>query len=99
MDDLTWQRSLALRDQRIRRQKYGLLLSAIAAILGAIAIWYGCFYTKTPEYALKEAQAAIEQYVGSKRGYKKNKYQYAERTRQLVEQHWGDVLRQWDYQL
>ena len=61
MDDLTWQRSLALRDQRIRRQKYGLLLSAIAAILGAIAIWYSCFYTKTPEYALKEAQAAIEQ--------------------------------------
>ena len=46
-----------------------------------------------------EAQAAIEQYVGSKRGYKKNKYQYAGRTRQLVEQHWGDVLRQWDYQL
>ena len=61
MDDLTWQRSLALRDQRIRRQKYGLLLAAIAAILGAIAIWYGCFYTKTPEYALKEAQAAIGQ--------------------------------------
>ena len=46
-----------------------------------------------------EAKPAIEQYVGSKRGYKKNKYQYAERTRQLVEQHWGDVLRQWDYQL
>ena len=46
-----------------------------------------------------EARTAIEQYVGSKKGYKKNKYQYAERTRQLVEENWGDVLKLWGYTL
>lgn len=45
------------------------------------------------------ARPAVEQYVGSKKGYKKNKYQYAERTRTLVESHWGDVLTDWGYNL
>lgn len=31
--------------------------------------------------------------------YKKNKYQYADRTRQLVEDNWGDVLDQWGYRI
>lgn len=47
----------------------------------------------------KEAKPAIEQYVGSKKGYKKNKYEYAERTRKLVEDNWGKVLEQWNYKL
>lgn len=47
----------------------------------------------------EEARTAIEQYVGAKRGYKKNKYKYADRTRHLVEEHWGDVLKQWGYEL
>lgn len=46
-----------------------------------------------------EARTAIEQYVGTKKGYKKNKYQYAERTRQLVETHWKQALLDWDYHL
>lgn len=46
-----------------------------------------------------EARTAVEQYVGSKRGYKKNKYQYAERTRRLVEENWGEALRDWGYSL
>lgn len=45
------------------------------------------------------AKTAIAQYVGSKKGYKKNKYQYADRTRQLVEDNWGDVLDQWGYRI
>ena len=45
----------------------------------------------------EEARTAIEQYVGSKKGYKKNKYKYADRTRQLVEANWGDALKQWGY--
>ena len=45
------------------------------------------------------AKTAIAQYVGSKKGYKKNKYQYADRTRQLVEENWGDVLDQWGYRI
>ena len=47
----------------------------------------------------ENAKTAIAQYVGSKKGYKKNKYQYAERTKQLVEENWGDVLDQWGYKL
>ena len=46
-----------------------------------------------------EARTAIEQYVGAKKGYKKNKYKYAEETVQLVEEHWSDAIRQWDYHL
>ena len=45
------------------------------------------------------AKTAISQYVGSKRGYKKNKYKYADRTRHLVEENWGDILEQWGYRL
>lgn len=45
------------------------------------------------------AKTAISQYVGSKRGYKKNKYKYADRTRHLVESNWGDILKQWGYHL
>ena len=47
----------------------------------------------------EEARPAIAQYVGSKRGYKKNKYKYADRTRQLVEQHWSEAIKQWGYEL
>ena len=46
-----------------------------------------------------EARTAIEQYVGAKRGYKKNKYDYAARTRELVEQHWGFARKDWGYEL
>lgn len=60
MDDFTWQRSLSLRRQRIRRQKLGLLAAAIFCILAAIGIWHECFYAKTPEYALQQVQTAIE---------------------------------------
>ena len=43
----------------------------------------------------EEARTAIEQYVGSKKGYKKNKYQYDPRTRELVEKHWKFALDDW----
>ena len=46
-----------------------------------------------------EARPAIENYVGGKKGYKKNRYQYDERTVQLVQKHWGYALGQWNYQL
>lgn len=46
-----------------------------------------------------EARTAIEQYVGSKKGYKKNKYKYDQRTIELVEKHWKFALDQWGYRL
>ncbi|MGL4955663.1 MAG: sulfotransferase family protein [Bacteroidales bacterium] len=50
-----------------------------------------------PGYA--EGKSAIENYVGGKKGYKKNKYTYDERTVQLVQEHWKFALNQWGYQL
>ena len=41
----------------------------------------------------------IEQYVGGKKGYKKNKYKYDERTVQLVQENWNFALEQWKYDL
>lgn len=46
-----------------------------------------------------EAERAIRQYVDSKKKYKKNKYQYAERTRHLVETNWKPALDKWGYKL
>lgn len=45
------------------------------------------------------ARTAIEQYVGSKKGYKKNKYKYSERTINLVEANWEYALKDWGYEL
>ena len=63
-------------------------------------------YGKTEEIYQKlgltgwdEAKTAIEQYVGSKKGYKKNKYQYEDRTRKLVEENWQFALEQWGYNI
>ena len=47
----------------------------------------------------KEARPAIEAYVGGKKGYKKNKYKYDDRTVQLVQENWGFALQDWDYHL
>ena len=47
----------------------------------------------------EEAHPAIEAYVGKKKGYKKNKYEYKPRTVQLVNQHWGYALKDWNYEV
>ena len=47
----------------------------------------------------EEARPAIEAYVGKKKGYKKNKYEYKPRTVQLVNQHWGYALKDWNYEV
>ncbi|MDR0893575.1 MAG: sulfotransferase [Mediterranea sp.] len=46
-----------------------------------------------------EAKADIEAYVGGKKGYKKNKYKYDDRTVRLVEENWNFALTEWNYQL
>lgn len=46
-----------------------------------------------------EARHAIEAYVGGKKGYKKNKYKYDQRTVQLVQDNWSFALNDWDYHL
>ena len=46
-----------------------------------------------------EARSDIEKYVGGKKGYKKNKYKYDDRTIRLVEENWDFALKQWHYNL
>ena len=46
----------------------------------------------------EEARPAIEKYIGGKKGYKKNIYNYDPRTVELMNQHWGDVLDEWGYE-
>lgn len=46
----------------------------------------------------EKAKPAIEKYILSKKGYRKNKYQYDPRTIQLVNEHWGEVLDEWGYE-
>lgn len=47
----------------------------------------------------EKAEADIEKYLGKKKGYKKNKYTYDDRTVRLVEKHWDFALRDWGYSL
>ncbi|MBQ0049288.1 MAG: sulfotransferase [Bacteroidales bacterium] len=45
------------------------------------------------------ASKAVQAYVEKKKGYKKNKYEYNERTIQLVNQYWMRALKDWNYDL
>ncbi|MDF9829868.1 sulfotransferase [Parabacteroides sp. PF5-6] len=56
-------------------------------------------YTQLQLPGFDAAQADIEKYLGKKKGYKKNQYQYEDRTVQLVEEHWNMALREWNYSL
>lgn len=47
----------------------------------------------------EEAREAIQTYLDKKRGYKKNKYQYNDRTVELVEENWKFALDRWNYHL
>ena len=45
-----------------------------------------------------EACPAIEQYVGKKRGYRKNKYNYPQELIDLVNAHWGQAIDDFGYE-
>ena len=55
-------------------------------------------YSKLGIPGWEEAKSSIESYIQSKKGYKKNKYQYAPRTVRLVNEHWGEALDDWGYE-
>ncbi len=55
-------------------------------------------YDKLEIPGWEDAMADIEKYIGGKRGYKKNKYQYDPLTVSLVNEHWGEVLDEWGYE-
>ncbi len=45
------------------------------------------------------ASPAIRKYLAGKKGYRKNRYDYKERTVRLVEEHWKFALDDWGYRL
>ena len=55
-------------------------------------------YQKLDLPGWEEAKPAIEKYILSKKGYKKNRYQYDPRTIQLVNEHWSEALEDWGYE-
>ena len=46
----------------------------------------------------EEARPAMERYVGAKRGYKKNKYDYPRQLIDKVNEHWGHVIDRYGYE-
>lgn len=56
-------------------------------------------YEKLTIPGYDEAKNDIEKYLGKKKGYKKNKYKYDDRTVHLVEKYWDFALKDWGYSL
>ena len=64
MDDYTWQQKL--QERRSKSTRWQLLLFIVTAISLGSAIWYFGFYSRTPEYALEQAQLAWQEKDGEK---------------------------------
>jgi hypothetical protein len=45
----------------------------------------------------EEARPAIATYIGKKKGHKKNRYAYDQRTIEMVNDAWGYILDAWGY--
>lgn len=56
-------------------------------------------YQKLSLPGFEAAKGDIEKYLGRKKGYKKNRYKYDDRTVKLVEENWGMALKEWGYSL
>ncbi len=55
-------------------------------------------YAKLQLPGWEESEEAIRNYIESKRGHKKNQYEYKTRTIQLVNEHWGQAIKDWGYE-
>jgi hypothetical protein len=55
-------------------------------------------YAKLQLPGWEESEEAIRAYIESKKGYKKNQYEYKPRTIQLVNDHWGQAIDDWGYE-
>ena len=60
MDDYTW--NMKLKRREIRQKQHDRLLFCLIALLAVMIggwLWYSLSYTRTPEYALKQLQSAV----------------------------------------
>jgi len=58
VDDYTWQQKLKARRKKRMRETF-VLLFGVVAVIGTL-IWYFALYTRTAEYALKQAKESLE---------------------------------------
>ena len=56
-------------------------------------------YAKLQLPGWEESEEAIRTYIESKKGYKKNKYEYKTRTIQLVNKYWSQAFKDWGYEM
>ena len=59
MDDYTWRIKMHQRRRRVRRERFAVLMLVVLSICGAI--WYFGLYARTPEYAAKKLEQALEE--------------------------------------
>lgn len=59
MDDYTWKKRLQQRRARNRRERMLVLLILIFSL--GILLWYFAFYARTPEYAVKQLEQALQE--------------------------------------
>ena len=55
-------------------------------------------YAQLQLSGLEAAKPSIEQYLNSKKGYKKNQYSYKPETVRLVNENWMRAIEQWGYE-
>ena len=56
-------------------------------------------YGKLSLGGFEEARPEMEKYLSGRKGFKKNKYTYSDRTVKLVEENWEAALKKWGYSL
>lgn len=56
-------------------------------------------YGRLSVSGFENARSGMEKYVLGHKSFKKNRYNYSERTVRLVEQNWNKALEKWDYRL
>ena len=58
MDDYTWRAKMYQRRQRVKRERFAVLLFLVLSVCGSI--WYFGIYAHTPEYSAKKLEQALE---------------------------------------
>ncbi len=56
-------------------------------------------YRKLSLGGFEDARENMEKYLSGRKGFKKNKYSYSDRTVKLVEENWEAALKKWGYSL
>jgi len=59
----------------------------------------GTVYDRLNLGDFSSVRGRMAEYVGEKKGFKKNRYDYDDKTRSAVEGHWSGALKRWGYEI